>query len=593
MATTYDARSTLSSMFADTVRKHPERPAITYLRDARTDRPSVPGKQTWRTLTWHEVAYLVVECADMLERLFPAAGTRTVAILADTDARYPLLELALGLTGRVVQPLYTSSSDEEIKRALETSGARLLVVGRSQAARARAGQLHPVTVALDELVPLPGIEDAPYAALPPNVEPFETRTTLARLARLPLRPAQAPLLYLQSTGTTGPARVIEVSEPALMAAVRAVQGEASHQFPRLLSFLPTAHISERLLTLYVSIALAGHTFYSGGLDTLAEDLRSCRPTILLAPPLLLETIRSQAEAEARTTGLGRHLLASVQKTADAMLAGGVVGDGRRSLGARLFGFKLRRGAGLDQVRDALTGTAPMPATLHAWFEAVGIPLRIVYGQTELAGATSMTPRSGATFGSVGVPVAGVEVRISDRGELLVRAESAFTGYVGDAAATARALDGAWCHSGDRVIRLPSGELALQGRVQSLVASRDGACVDTTQIAKRLKDDLGVAEVVFTRDATSELYVYLATRASTPGAPAAEPLPERDVRWAQVAEAVAAADPHRAVRGWALLEGAFTQATGEIGPTGKARGWRIHALRARHLHRRTHALEGSS
>jgi long-chain acyl-CoA synthetase len=585
MATTHEKQSTLRSILYDTVERHPERPAITYRVGGDHRRRGRDG-QSWRTLTWHEIAYLVLDVAAALDRSLGTRTTRTVAILADTDARYPLLELAVGLTGRVLQPVYVSSTDEEIKSALQVSGADVLVVGRSQAERVLAGQLHPGTIELDTIVRLPGIGDAPYAALPPDVEPFETRGVLARLAQLPPRAPLAPLLYMQSTGTTGPARVIEISERALIAAVRAVQGEASHQFPRLLSFLPTAHISERLLTLYVSIALAGHTFYGGGLDALATDLRSCRPTILLAPPLLLETIRAEAQAAARSTRVGRKLLASVQRTADAMLAGGVVGRGRRSLGARLFGFELRRGAGLDELRDALTGTAPMPATLHAWFEAVGIPLRIVYGQTELAGATSITTREGATFGSVGALVPGVETRISERGELLVRAESAFTGYVGDAAATARTLDCAWFHSGDRATLSASGEIVLQGRVQSVIEARDGTAVDTAQIAAQVRKGLGNVEIAFARDATTgETHMYLATCVSTPGAPPAEPVPDTDVRWERLAEAVVAADPHRAVSGWALFEGAFTQATGEVGPTGKARGWRIHALRSKHLHLR--------
>ena len=339
----------------------------------------------------------------------------------------------------------------------------------------------------------------------------------------------------------------------------------------------------------MSIAHVGHTVYGGGLDDLAEDLRWCRPTILLAPPLLLETIRAEAQAEARFTRVGRRLLESVQRTAEAMLAGRVVGLGRRSLGARLFGYKLRRGAGLDKVRDALAGTAPMSASLHAWFEAVGIPLRDVYGQTELAGATSITPRRGATFGSVGVLVPGVETRISDGGELLVRAESAFTGYVGDTAATARTNDGGWFHSGDRATLLPTGETVLLGRVQSLVTASDGVVVDTAQIATAVKQSLGAVEVVFARDdLDGGTYLYVAMRSPTPTEFAVNPAPETDARWERLAQVVEIADPHHVVKGWALLDGAFAQATGEVGPTGKARGWRIHALRSTHLRPRERA-----
>jgi long-chain acyl-CoA synthetase len=584
--TTHEPHETLRSLLAGTVEKHPERPAITYALGATGDQPAGLLGRTLRTLTWHELAHLVLEVARTLDGLDATRSARTVAILADTDARYPLLELAVGLTGRVLQPLYTTATDDELQRALAMSKAEVLVVGRSQANRARAGSLHPATVSLDAVVRLPGIDGTPHAALPPQVEPFDTHEVLGRLAGLGGRPTGASLLYMQSTGTTGPARVIDLSEAAVVAAVRAVKGEASHQFPRMLSFLPTAHISERLLTQYVSIALAGHTFYGGGLATLVPDLRACRPTIVLAPPLLLAAIRAEATAAARATSVGRRLLASVQKTADAMLSGRVTGRGRRFLGARLFGRTLRKGVGLDQVRDALTGTAPVTPDLHAWFEAVGLPLRIVYGQTEVAGATSMTARAGATFGAVGVLVAGVDARLSDDGELLVRAESAFTRYLGDAAATARVLDDGWLRSGDRATMLPGGEIAIGGRRQSLLTV-GGATVDVGQITARVSKALGGADVVFAKgDSPGSVFLYVAAQAPGPDVVATRPVPDTDARWDRLAESIESADPHHVVRGWALFDGAFTQATGEVGPTGKARGWRIHELRSKQLRNRS-------
>jgi long-chain acyl-CoA synthetase len=541
----------------------------------------------WRTLTWHEVAQVVLDVAAAVDLVNRPA--RIVALLADTDARYPILELAVGLTGRVLQPLYVSSTDGELRRALEITGAHMLVVGRSQDRRARDAHLHPNIISLDDIVRLPGSAGAPHAVLPPDVEPFDTAAVRARLCALPARTPEAPLLYLQSTGTTGPARVIEISEAALLAAVRAVQGEASHQFPRFLSFLPTAHISERLLTLYLSLALAGHTWYGAGLETMAEDLRACRPTVLLAPPLLLETIRCGAVAQARSTGLGRALLTSVDETANDMLSHGIVGGTKRSLGARLFGRRLRREAGLDRVRDGLTGTAPLDPELHAWYEAIGIPLRIVYGQTELAGATSITSRRGASFGSVGIPVASVETKISDGGELLVRGGSLFTRYVGDAAATRRTLDGAWLHTGDRAKRAATGEIFLLGRVQSQIKVRGGIVVDTSGIVAKVQSVLGKADVVLQQsDDDGGVCIYVAIHTTTPNAetpPQIHPVPDEDSRWEQMAGIVDLMDRHDVVRGWALHEGRFGQATGEVGPTGKPRAWRIHELRSECLRMR--------
>jgi long-chain acyl-CoA synthetase len=567
-------------MFTAAVRRHPERPAITYAASpARA--AGTAGKQTgdWRTLSWHELAELVLDVAAAMDLVL--GGARTVAILADTDARYPIMELAVGLTGRTLQPLYATSTDDELRRALALTGADLLVLGGSQRHRADLFEGRRGVVLLDEVVCLPGVAAAPRATLPADVEPFDTRSVEARLAQLPDWPLDRPLLYLQSTGTTGPARVIEISESAVVQAVRSLRREASHDFPRFLSFLPPAHISERLLTLYLSIALAGHTWYGGGLATLGEDLRACRPTVLLAPPVLLEVVRAQAIAGARATRIGRGLLASVERTAGRMLATGIAGRGRRSWGARLFGRQLRRGAGLDQVRDALTGMAPVPPSLQAWFEAVQIPLRVVYGQTELAGATSMTPRRGGVFGSVGLPVRGVEVAVSDRGELLVRASSVFTRYVGDQAATAHALEGQWLHTGDRAAISPQGDIVLCGRVQSLVEAKGGATVDIAALIAEATRQVGDGEFVFVPSDGRAGVLYAALRADLPSVPEGGLRPVRadDKRWTLLARLVEKMDPHGVISGWALFEGAFGQTSGEVGPTGKPRGWRIHELRS--------------
>lgn len=578
------APDTLRGLLLHTLERHPERPAQSYPLDLLQ---RGAGRPVFRTLTWHEVGRLVLAVAEELDQRFGAA--RVVAAFSDTDARYPLLELACGVTGRALQPLYVTATDAELADALSKTGAPLVVCGRSQLERARACLGHPALVALDSLVTLPGIDGKAEAVLPPDVEPFDTREVRARLAGFPARAPEAPLLYLQSTGTTGPARVIELSELALLGAVRAVEGEASHRFPRFLSFLPTAHISERFLTLYLSLALGGHTYHGGGLATLDEDLRACRPTVLLAPPLLLEALKKEAIARASSSGLGRCLIASVRDDADRLIASGVTGGVRRSALARLFSELFRRSAGLDHVRDGIAGTAPLGPELHAWFEAAGIPLRIAYGQTELAGAMSMTARSGARFGSVGVPVAGVEVKLTERGELVVRSQAAFTRYVGDPVATGRTLAGGWLATGDRGRLLETEEIALLGRVQSLLPAADGRLVDLELVAAELRRALGPADVAFQRASPAFgafLYVALHPESSEhESVLGPERIPETDARFQRLLGLVERLDPAGVVLGLALYDGVFTQLTGEVGPTGKARPWRIHELRARELSRR--------
>jgi long-chain acyl-CoA synthetase len=562
----------LREMLGQTLERHPGRPALSYRLPSA---PDTRRGRAWRTLSWLETARLTLDVAGRLSRW--GKTPPTVAILADTDARYPLLELGTGLAGGAVQPLYVSATDDELREALGATSASLLVVGRFQSAR--GARLHSNVIALERLVRLPG---APTS----DEEPFDTSTARARLAALPARDPEAPLLYLQSTGTTGPARVIELGERALRAAVEATRGEASHRHPRFLSFLPTAHISERLLTLYLSLALGGHTYYGGGLATFAQDLTACRPTVFLAPPLLLETLRSEIGRAAEGSAIGRRLLASVARDAEAFLTGGPGAEIRRSIPTRLCGALLWRRLGLDRVRDALAGTAPLAPALGAWFAAAGLPVRDVYGQTELCGATSITPRRGATPGTVGRVVPGVEVRVSHDQELLVRSRSTFTRYVGDPAATRRALRDGWVYTGDRARLLDTGEILLLGRIQSRFPTAAGASVDTAAMGAALRAELPDAEVVLARPPeTADVYLYVARPPTASSAAMGErlrPLPVTDLLSLRLPDLVEAADPLGVIRGWALFEGAFSQTTGEVGPTGKPRAWRIHALRKDHL-----------
>jgi long-chain acyl-CoA synthetase len=576
---------TLAGMAAATVAAHPERPALTY-RPAQVQRRTRTRRTAgWHTLTWHETAHLVFATAKRLDDEIGAHDT--VVLLADTNVRYPVAELALALSGRVIQPVYVSSTDEDLRRAVSLTGAAAAIADSGQRDRVRGIGAGLSLIDLEEVVRLPGSGHLPHPSLPPDLAPSGTTAVLRWLRELPRRPGHLPLLYLQSTGTTGPAKVIEISEAALIAAVSAVRDESSHPFPRLLSFLPTAHVSERLLT-YLSVAAAGHTWFGGGLENIAADLKACRPTVLLAPPLLLDAIGEQAMRQAGSTPAGRRLAVSVQGTADKATGLGRTGMTRRPVSARLFGRAIRRQAGLTKVRDVFSGTAPAPVEILAWWEAIGMPVRNVYGQTEVTGATSITSLRGSRFTGVGTPVRGTDVQITPDGELLVRSLSAFTGYVGEPEATAATLADAWLHTGDRAYIDDTGDIVLLGRVQAMTCGPGGESVDTAPLLASITRHFSPASAACAASpADAGLCLYLAVH--PPGIPILElehvglrSVAQDDPRWAQLAGLLAHADEHKII-GWAaIFDGAFTQSTGEVGPTGKTRGWRIHELRRQHL-----------
>ncbi|MFC4127436.1 AMP-binding protein [Nocardia rhizosphaerae] len=563
---------TLAAALRDTLARHPERPAITYR--------AVHG---WRTVTWHELGSLVADTCDRLDS-FPVG--QVVAVIAETDARYPILELALALTGRVTMPLYTTSSHDELRALVAAAPADAMVVGGGVSAPG-IGSI-PVHRLVD-LVPLPGVDSA-VEVLSADVEPFDSSDVLQRISGFD-PPAQEPALYLQSTGTTAPAGLIELSGAAMAAAADVLADYPTQKHPRFLSFLPTAHISERLLTVYLAVRVAGHTWYGGGLADLQADLRDCRPTLLLAPPPLLRTIRQETETTAAGSAVGRWLVTAVERNVARILAAGRTGVTRRGLGSRLLGRSVRASTGLTSVREIFAGTSPLDASTHAWWEAVGLPVRNVYGQTQIAGAVSSTTLVGARLTGVGTPEKSVRVRIGDDDELLIDSPANFTRYVGpdgpERTTAAFTVDG-WLRTGDRARLTEDGELEVIGRTQGVLGPPTAplsAEVLVGQLAERFGSVDAVVAAPETRDSA---VLYLAfrpelwTEADRNVESPMQALVMNDSRFGSVADALAVADPLGVVTAVCLLDGAFGMSTGEVGPTGKLRAWRIHQLRSSDL-----------
>ena len=263
------------------------------------------------------------------------------------------------------------------------------MVGRSEAARARSALLHSTILDLDSIARAP--RSGRHFTCGASTRCGTVRYASGASAPRDLPAREAPLLYLQSTGTTGPARVIELSEAALVRAVRIVQGEASHPVSAV-SFVPShgSHLRAIPHPLRLDRGGRAHLVRRWPLHASRTTCeRAVRRSFLhlryFSPPC--ERRRSRPLPRPAWAALSCR---PFRKRPTQLLASGVVGGARRTLGNWLFGRQLRRQAGLDRVEDAFAGTAPLSAPLHAWFEAAGIPLRVVYGQTELAGATAMT-----------------------------------------------------------------------------------------------------------------------------------------------------------------------------------------------------------
>ena len=203
----------------------------------------------------------------------------------------------------------------------------------------------------------------------------------------------------------------------------------------MLSFLPLSHITERAISHFGLIQAGGETWFARSLGTVAEDLRACRPDDLLRGATRV------AEAPGRHHRRSRRARPSSRRAARSVPVAGETdpSDGAARRGDwpptpphsaldQTIGAPLRRKLGLDQARILVSAAAPIHPDLVRWFHGIGLPIAEGYGQTEDAGPTTLNPPDAIRIGTVGVPIPGVEVRVADDGEILVRGGNVCSGY---------------------------------------------------------------------------------------------------------------------------------------------------------------------
>ena len=287
---------------------------------------------------------------------------------------------------------------------------------------------------------------------------------------------------------------------------------------RLLSFLPLSHIAERMMSDFAPIAVGGETWFARSLATVAEDLRDCHPTVFFAVPRVWEKFQEAVIAKLAAErgvkkvvidqylGLGQRIVntygaadrAPVWERLPYQLLDGAVGA------------KIRHEMGLDQAHLMITAAAPIHPDLIRWFHALGLPVIELYGQTEVCGPTTCNPPEANRVGTVGLPMPGVQVRIADDAEILVKGGNVCSGYFRDAAGTAALLDeDGWMHSGDAGSFDSDGYLRITGRKKDLIITAAGQNIAPEEIETDLRHHPLISEAVVIGEGRRYLTALLA------------------------------------------------------------------------------------
>ncbi len=552
----------------------------------RPDHPAyaVRDARGWHRVSWQAYAEEVRDVARALAALGVQRGDR-VCILGRNRPEWVVADVAAMALGAVPAGIYATCSSEEVAWILGHAEAVVAVV-EDQAQWRKVAERWEGLPALRHVVLMRGAEvDDPrtltWEALiqrRDEVPPERVEDAVRSLA-----PDQ-PATFIYTSGTTGPPKAVTLTHDNLAftadLACRLVAFEADDH---TLSYLPLSHIAEQMFTIHGPSTVGATVFYSRGMEHLAEDLREVQPTVFFGVPRVWEKFHAAlAPRLAEATGLKRRIvdwaMAVGREATERRNAGRRLGPAlalRERIAERLLFDKVRPLIGLGRARICVSGAAPISPEILRFFAGLGIVIHEVYGQSEDTGPTTFNRPGRTRFGSVGVPLEGVEVRIADDGEILVRGRNVFAGYFKDPEATAETLRDGWLHSGDLGRFDEDGFLHITGRKKDIIITAGGKNIAPKNIEAALADIPLVAQAVVIGDRRKYLTALLtldpeavARLAASVGAEGLDhDAPELRVALQEAIDAVNARFARvEHIRRFAVLPRPFTQEDGELTPT---------------------------
>jgi long-chain acyl-CoA synthetase len=467
-----DARAagrTVLSYFADTVSRKSGHLALRQRVD-----------DAWVEWTWAEMADQALRVAGAMRALGVAAGDRVVLMMQNRP-EFHVADIGILLAGATPISIYNSSSAEQIAYLVGHARARLAIVEEGDLL-ARFAAARPELPDIEHLFSLERDWGGLLEAEPVDLDEAVATATPDGLATV-----------IYTSGTTGPPKGVQISHRNVAWTVesyRALLGDLEGY--RTVSYLPMAHIAERLHSHYLGVASGFEVTPCPQLDQLGEYLRLVHPQTMFGVPRVWEKMHAAVEAflaanpensdrfrAARAQALPlqlarreRELTADEQATLQ-QLDDEVLGPARMLLG-------------LDAMEYAVSGAAPLPVEVLEWFLAIGVPMSEIYGMSENTGPLTWEPWK-VRPGTVGRPLPGVEVRLADDGEILGRGGLIFPGYLDDPVKTAETVDAdGWLHTGDIGTFDEAGYLRIVDRKREIIITAGGKNISPANLESALR-----------------------------------------------------------------------------------------------------------
>ncbi len=545
----------------------------------------------WKATSWERYASEVKQAARALMALGLEAGGRTT-ILGFNRPEWVVFDLATMMAGGAPAGIYATCSPEEVAYIVDHSEAPVCLV-ENEAQWKKVEAQRENLPKLKWVVTMKGAE----AIADPMVLTWEQ--FLAKgdsvpeddvLARLhALEPGGlATLIY--TSGTTGPPKGVMLSHENLAwTALTAKRIGKLTSVESSLSYLPLSHIAEQMFTIHGPITSGYRIYFAESIERVPENLKEVQPTIFFGVPRIWEKFHAGITARLKeATGakakIAAFALAAGKRATEAKMAGRDYTGLDYKLAKKLVFDKLKPAIGLGRAHFCVSGAAPIAPEVLDFFGTLDITVLEVYGQSEGSGPTTFNRPESFRFGSVGPTIEGIEVKIAEDGEILLRGKNVFLGYFKDEAATNETLVDGWLHSGD-LGEFRDGYLYITGRKKEIIITAGGKNIAPKNIEAALKNHPLINEAVVIGDRRKYLTALLTLD------------PEATPKWCLeqgVDPAKAHTDKalHAEIQRWVdeindkfarveqlkrftLLERNFTVETGELTPTLKVKRKKVN------------------
>ena len=426
----------------------------------------------WRSMSWTEVAQQVASLSAALKAQGLKPGD-PVMLVSENRPEFCIADLAIMAAGCVTVPTYTTNTTRDHQHILTDSGARAVIVSTAKLAQAlMPAVLRSQASFVVGMEPLRGAQGQVSCHLWADMIASHIADPDACAAEQTARREDlACIIY--TSGTGGAPRGVMQHHGSILCNIEGAGRLVAEDFgwddEVFLSFLPLSHAYEHSGGQFLPIMLGGQIYYSEGLDKLASNIEEARPTIMVVVPRLFEVLRARMIKSIEKQGkFPAWLLEQALKiAAKEQKRGKSIADlPMKLLLGRTLKPKIAQRFG-GRMKALVSGGAPLNPDVGLFFDAMGLTLLQGYGQTEAGPVVSCNrPRAGIAMDTVGPPLDGVEVRIADDGEILVRGELVMQGYWRNAAETEKALKDGWLHTGD------IGEIDAKGRIRITDRKKD-------------------------------------------------------------------------------------------------------------------------